>query len=193
MAKIAIDIDDTITNSSKVIRKYAMLYQDKYTNDKILTKKLDEVLRGIFNDDAIKEFFKEYACEMANKCKIKFNAKKVINKLHKQGHQIYIVTARSDNYYIDSYNFCKNYLDKKKIKYDKLITSQLYKVKVCQEESIDIMIDDAVDTCDSLNNVGIKAFLYNSKLNKNKKTISTRVNSWNEVYKQIQIYLKSNI
>ena len=115
----------------------------------------------------------------------------MINELHKQGHQIYVVTARSDNYYKDSYNFCKNYLDKKKIKYDKLVTSQLYKVKVCQEESIDIMIDDAVDTCDSLNDVGIKAFLYNSKLNKDKKTISTRVNSWNEVYKQIQIYLLS--
>ena len=70
MVKIAIDINDTITNSSKVIRKYVMLYQDKYTNDKILTKKLDEVLRGFFNDDAIKEFFKDYACEMANKCKM---------------------------------------------------------------------------------------------------------------------------
>ncbi|MDD6272467.1 MAG: DUF2608 domain-containing protein [bacterium] len=191
MARIAIDIDDTLTNSSIIVREYAILHEREYSNDNILTSNLDNMLRGFTKNEAIAKFYKDYGIEMADKAQIKQDAREVINKLRKDGHEIVIITARSDNYYKDSYTFCKNYLDRNEIKFDKLITSQLYKVKACQEENIDIMIDDGVDTCDNLNSIGIKAFLFTGDLNLDKDTISERVYSWNEVYEKINLYLNN--
>ena len=185
MIKIAFDIDDTITNSSKIIRKYILKYSNKYKDGELLTENLDIILRGFFNYDCVNEFFSDYSLEMSSLCELRKNAKKIINKLHDEGYEIYIITARSDEFYKDSYKFCKNYLDSKGIKYDKLITSQLYKIDTCKRENIDIMVDDGVDTCDNLNKNNIKAFLYTTDLNMDKDTISSRVNSWNEVYSEI--------
>lgn len=192
MARIAIDIDDTLTDSSKVVREYALLYDSKYSNEKILINRLDTILRGFFDHEAIVNFYLDYGIEMSNKAQVKPDACKVIDKLRSEGHEIYIITARGDKYYKNAYEFCKNYLDKNKINYDKLITSKLYKVKACQEENIDIMIDDGVDTCDNLNSIGIKAFLFTGELNEDKETISQRVHSWNEVYDRIHEYLENN-
>lgn len=188
MARIAIDIDDTLTNSSQLVKEYALLYDSKYSNEKILINRLDTILRGFFDHEAIENFFLDYGMEIANKVEIKPNAKEIIDLLRSEGHEIYIITARSDKYYKNSYEFCKNYLNKNSIYFDKLITSKLYKIEACKEENIDIMIDDGVDTCDNLNKEGIKAFLFTSELNKDKETISQRVSSWNDVYNKICEY-----
>ena len=47
------------------------------------------------------------------------------------------------------------------------------------------MIDDAVDTVESLNKENIKAILFTSELNKDKKTDSKRVDNWLDLYDEI--------
>lgn len=189
MAKLAFDIDDTITNSTKVIKKYIFAHYKEYENGEILIKELDTILRGFFNYNVVKKFFKKYVFEMANKIKLRRNAKKIINKLHDEGNEIYIITARNDAYYKDAQEFCRKYFSKRNIKVDKIIVDQSYKIECCKENNIDVMIDDGVDTCDNLNKNNIKAFLFTSELNKDKLTSSQRVNSWNDVYIKIHEYL----
>ena len=147
---------------------------------------MDIILRGFFNNDGVKNFFKDNAREMASIVSVKENVKDVINKLHNEGKKIYIITARSDDYYIDAKKFCEDFLKKHGIYYDEVIIDQLYKVDACRNNNIDLMIDDGVDTCDSINKVGMKALLFNSELNINKDSISPRVSTWNEVYDYIQ-------
>lgn len=183
--RIGIDIDDTITNSTEVVKEYIEKYDSVYSNDNHLKNNIYDIIRGTFADELVVRFFKDHAIEMCNKIKIKENAKEVIDKLKKEGNEIYIITARSDNFYKNAYKFCEEYLKNNDIYFDKLITSQIYKVECCKKEKIDLMIDDAVDTVENLNKENIKAILFTSELNKDNNAKVKRVDNWLELYNEI--------
>ena len=189
MARIGIDIDDTITDTTALVKEYIEKYDQDYSNDKILINNIYEIIRGFFGNDIIIKFFKDHCLEMGKKYQIRENSKQVINKLKEEGHEIYIISARTDDYFGNANKFCEEYLDSVGIKYDKVITGKLFKVDTCKKENIDIMIDDGVDTCDDINKVGIKAFLYSTEINENKDTISDRVYNWAQVYTDVHNYL----
>lgn len=182
---IAIDIDDTLTDSTKVIRDFINRYDSDYCDDGHLIKNLGSIIRGFLIDEDTKRFFNDHAIEMGNAIKIKEDAKEVIDKLRTEGNKIIIITARSDNFYEDAQKFCEEYLKRNNINYDKLITHQTYKIEACKRENIDLMIDDAIDTCEELMKEGIKTILFNSELNNGKETSIKRVFNWNELYDYI--------
>ena len=183
--RIGIDIDDTITNSTEVVKEYINKYDSLYCDDNRLKNKINEIVRGTFADEIVRKFFRDYSLEMGNKIKVKDNAKEIIDKLKNEGNEIYIITARSDLFYDDAQKFCEEYLKNNEIYFDKLITAQTYKVECCKNEKIDLMIDDAVDTVENLNKENIKAILFNSELNIDKNTNVKRVNNWLELYNAI--------
>lgn len=183
--RIGIDIDDTITNSTPVINKYIKEYGSTFFDASEFQKKKEELSRGILNDEIATKFFSKYAVEISDHIELKEDAKEIIDKLHNEGHEIIIITARRDNYYKDAYAYCTKYLKSKNVYYDKLITEQVYKDKTCINEKIDLMIDDAIDTCETLDKLGIKTLLFTSEINKNKDTKIPRVNFWKEVYNYI--------
>ena len=184
--RIGIDIDDTITNSTKVVKEYVHKYDSYYSNSHKLIDGLEDIIRGFLNDDDIQRFFKDHAKEIGNDIEIKENAKEIIDKLRNEGNEIYIITARSDKFYDNSQQFCEEYLKNHNINYDKLITHQTYKIETCRNEHIDLMIDDAIDTVENLQKEGIKSILFNSEINKDKQTNVKRVNNWLEVYDYIK-------
>ena len=55
---IGIDIDDTITNSTEVIREYVIKYDTEYSNSKELVNNLDKIVRGFKGSNIIERFFK---------------------------------------------------------------------------------------------------------------------------------------
>lgn len=179
---IAIDIDDTITNSIEAVRYFLKKYGHLYSNSNEVSKYEEEIMRGTFISDVAIRFFHDHSLEIGEKITIKKDAKEVIDKLHEEGNKIIIITARSDNYYGNAQEYCEKYLKKHKIYYDKLITRQTYKHKTCKNEGVDIMIDDAIDTCKSVEKLGMKSILFTSELNKDKQTDLTRASSWKEVY-----------
>ncbi len=187
MATIGIDIDDTITNSNKVVRYYI----NKYSNDKELKNNVEGIIRGNYVSDGTKKFYKKHSELIGNKIRVKKHAKEAIQKLHDEGHKIIIVTARNNDYYNDAYKFSFEYLKRNGIVFDKLITNQAYKTQTCLDEKVDFMIDDAVDTVDSTQSAGIKSILFDSSINKNKKTKAKRLNNWKTVYTYIQKNAKS--
>ena len=184
--RIGIDIDDTLIDSCDIVKEYVYKYDKDYGNDRVLINNIDKILRGNFTEKEIIDFFSEYACEMGMKQKVKKNAKEVINKLTSEGNKIYIITARSDRFYKDVNTYLKEFLDNNNIKYDKIITECSYKVDICIEEKIDVMFDDAIDTCESILENEIDAVVFNSNINITKNTKCKRVNNWNEVYDYIK-------
>ena len=189
MAKIAIDIDDTLTDTSASIRKCVEEYANDYEEGHILTERKDTIIRGFFDHDVIVQFFLDHGKELANNAEVREDAKEIIEKLREEGHEIIFLTARSDMYYTDAQKFCEDYLNRKNVPYDRVITGKTFKIQACKEENIDIMIDDGVDTCADLNKAGIKALLYTTECNISKNTISPRVRTWKEVYEKIHEYL----
>lgn len=179
--KIGIDIDDTITNSSEVISSYIK----EYSHDNELINNIPNIIRGTNTSGVALDFYKKYSEIIGNIIKVKENAVEVINKLHDEGNEIIIITARSDNFYQDAYRFSYEYLVKNGIKFDKLFVSQAYKLELCKKENINLMIDDAVDTIESVVSNNIDGILFNSNLNEEINTNVKRVNSWLEVYEYI--------
>jgi uncharacterized HAD superfamily protein len=181
MATIGIDIDDTITNSTRVVRYYI----NRYSNSNELKNNVEGIIRGIYVSDETKSFYKKRSQEIGNKIKVKKHAVEIIKQLHDDGHKIIIVTARNNNYYDDAYKFSYDYLTRNGIIFDKLCVDQPYKTPLCIKEKIDFMIDDAIDTVDDTQSNGIKSILFTSSINKNKSTKAKRLNNWKQVYKYI--------
>ena len=180
--RIAIDIDDTITNSLQELRRYIKEYGHLYSNSEEISKNEGEILRGTFRNEMATKFFADHSIKISDNLTIKEDAREVIYKLHEEGNTIIIITARSDNYYGNAQEYCVNFLKKHNIYYDKLITHQTYKDKTCRNEHVDLIIDDAIDTCRDVEKLGMKSILFTSELNKDKPTNLTRANTWKEVY-----------
>lgn len=73
------------------------------------------------------------------------------------------------------------------IPYDKLIINASDKLKVCEDEGIELFIEDSYDTCKELTENGIKSILMTTKMNQQIEAGNIpRVHNWDEVYEQIK-------
>lgn len=82
----------------------------------------------------------------------------------------------------------EKWLEKYKIKYDKLILTNAYdkhaKSIECIKYNIDIMIEDSIATCMDMEQNGIKVLLMNTRFNQYNKSLK-RVRTWREIYSKI--------
>lgn len=149
--RIGIDIDGVLTD----IEQWQIDYGSKFFYEKykigIKNYKGYETY-DIFDvdvkldDEFWNEYFKDYSLNVEAR---KF-AGEVINKLKEDGHEIYIITARG-SFLSHSANVMSidenksivlNWLKSNGINYDKIIFSPEDKLEICEENSVDIMIED---------------------------------------------------
>ena len=199
--RIGIDIDDTTFITVKSMLKYADIYDKEILGKKgiigsyglIKNRYYLHALYG-WTDDEKKTFFNMYYKDVLKECTPMENAPEVITKLKNQGHEIYFITARLTN--IEGCNtneITKNSLDKFNIPYHKLIINAPDKLKCAKDHNIDIFIEDSAETCDILENNGIKSYLMTTKMNAeiDAKGVE-RVNTWEDIYISINNYIKEN-
>ena len=145
---IGFDIDDTITNSSKIFIKYAIEYNNlKKIIYPVNTNELDQTLAFGWNDKNKKEFKNLYLKKILMETTPNKDVIKVINYLKKTGNKIYLITARNDSEISNMYEFTKRWLLINKINYDKLFVNCKSKVSACIENQIDVFIDDNFIVC----------------------------------------------
>lgn len=193
--KIGIDIDDTTVITVKSMIKYA----DKYDTEVLGRKGTNGNLGLIQNRYYLKvlygwtekekfDFFDKYYKNVLEECTLMQNADKVLQKLKEEGNEIYFITARLTN--INNCNteeITKNTLKENNIPYDKLIINASDKLKVCEDEEIELFIEDSYDTCKELTENGIKSILMTTKMNQQIEAGNIpRVHNWDEVYEQIK-------
>lgn len=179
--RIGIDVDDTITETWKYVKphfskKFNIDLQtlDKYSYSKGLSCSLDEYYA----------FFRKSIQQYLPNVPIKKDVGKYINKLRKNGHEIYFITARSEHDMDNPYEVTKNYLDKNKIQYDHILVGCSEKDKIALENNIDLFIDDSVKNCTKVNNVGIKVILFSATYNEYCIDFE-KVQNWEELYNLI--------
>lgn len=177
--KIGIDIDDVITNTSEKIEEYVV----KDINRQKLQEHMKEIMKGNPSEPEVISFCMENYLRVFEKVKPKDNASKVIQNLLDKGNEIYLITARGENleFFRGSEKVTKKFLEDNNIKYTKIIFNAVNKAQLCVDNQIDIMIDDSIEHCEDIKNVGIKSIVFTSNVNKNTSTTVERANNWLEL------------
>lgn len=191
---IGIDIDDTISETFEALIPYAQ----KYTIED-LKRKSNIDLRGDlsnhlyivdvngWNESEAIKFWKKYYGEVLKEVNIKKFAAETIKRLRKEGHKIYLITARWEMRADNVKQITEQWLKDNNVEYDELILNASDKLSIAKEKNIDIFVDDSFKNCKTIvDGTNAKVYLMNSKINEelNDENIK-RVYSWPEVYSEI--------
>lgn len=176
--KIAIDIDDTLTNSFSYFQPFVaeffgvdveMLRREgiSYSN-----------LPACWKPREL-EFCRTYYDRIAAQTPFKPDARRGVDTLRKSGHKIVILTGRTTEFYTDPYLTTREELKNGGIRCDAL-SCTLDKGAYCAAEGIDLLIDDLPENCAQANAHGIPALLFDSPANQTSQLRCRRVHNWNE-------------
>lgn len=187
--RIGLDIDNVILETDEEILKEMLLEDKNKRNKGIINYEADYIFLGMFDwsKEEIDEFLNKKMEDIAKRLKVKDNAKNYIDKLIEDGHEIYLISNRSNKQYQDAYKTTKDNLEMNDIKYHKLIITETNdKSKECLEEKIDIMIDDRASNCLKLIDKNINCILFKTKYEKREFNNLKSVSSWSELYETIK-------
>ena len=190
--KIGIDIDNVISNFNDTLLSEYLLHDKNLRNTGIINQNADYIRKGMFDwsEDEETNFYKNNIERIAKNLGVIEGAKEYIDKLHNDGHFIYIITGRDNGEYSSPYLMTKEWLDNNNIYYDSLILTNAYnthaKAEKCLEYSIDIIIDDSARICNDCIESGITAILMDTPYNKSSNI--PRVKSWKEFYEYVSSY-----
>lgn len=186
--KIGIDIDNTITNTLPILKKYCKKY-----NDTVIKRNLKINENGFasynlydWTEEENLDFCKKYIEEVVLQAGIKENAKEVIRKLKEEGNIIYIISARVIPMFKTPYETTEKFLKDNGIVYDELLVGKVEKKSSCIEKELEILIDDEPQNIMQISEfIPVIAFntIYNRECVGNN---IIKVNSWNEIYDNIK-------
>ena len=182
--RIGIDIDDTMADTFD----YLIPYISEFFDVDINSLKDNNISYSNLPEEMKKrelEFAKKYYDKVIPNTPFKDKVAEYINKIKELGHKIIIITARDKTLYTDEYKTTIEELNNNRINYDKLICN-FDKAKVCKIEKIDLYIDDSIENCNKVSELGIETILFNSKSNIKDKTNLYRVDNWKEIYEKIK-------
>lgn len=192
--RIGIDIDGVLTN----IERFIIDYLSKYCFENNIKYKVGASsyhVSEVFNisEEAEEGFWREYLEFYAKNEKARPFSAEIIKKLKKEGHEIYIITARwltnrDDAVGENMRKIVKKWLVENDIVYDKLIFSKAEKERKDEEileNKIDLMIEDNPNNIIDLSKV-TEVICYNTGYNTNcKGKRITRCYSWYDIYEKI--------
>lgn len=188
--RIGIDIDDTLTDIRDKLNNAAFEYA-KNLNKQIKNDNVE--INDIYNDgniyqkvfgfsyDELKYFLGTIQENITNNAIPRKNCVDIINKLHEEGNEIYIITARDSEFHDDPYKQSIDWLNKNNIYFDKLIVNARDKRKICIDEKIDLLIDDSISNCKNVIAGGTSAIMITNDNTKEKDGISC-FSSWIDIY-----------
>lgn len=142
--KIGIDIDNTITDTLPVLKKYCKRY-----NDEVVKRGLKMHHDGVasynlydWTEEENMDFCVKYLEEVVLQAKVKENAKEVIWRLKNEGHEINIISSRAYPMFKTPYETTEKFLKENGIVYDKLLVGKIEKRDTCVDNNIDVLIED---------------------------------------------------
>lgn len=187
---IGIDIDGVLTD----LENYIGTVGKEYTIENNLgfdDSMNTNTIHGFLSKEDSKRFWDTHWENYASTIKVRKNASNIIEKLKNDGNKIIIITARTYDSQIIKNGFKRHknmekliikWLDKNNIKYDKIIFSNLNKLKDCLDNKIDIMIEDSVSNIEQLKD-SMKILCFDAKYNRSYTNRQMyRVYNWDDVY-----------
>ena len=181
--KIAVDIDDTLTDSFEYFLPFVAEYfgadADELRRKNISYSNLPEE----WKKDEL-GFCRAYYDRVAADTPFKPDAAWGIKELRARGHTILILTGRTPDLYTDPDKTTEEELAKGGIVYDQLLCT-LDKAGACVAENVSVLIDDLPANCAAVEAEGIPAILFNSRGNRTVPTTFRRVSNWKEAVEAV--------
>ncbi len=174
--KIAVDIDDTITNTKQ---EQIKLWKEYYINNP--KPGYSEELPALINewgDEYINDFWDLNREHLSFHSPYKENVGLIIEKLRNDGHTVCIVTSRPKYKYDGLISRINKALIENNIEVDNIFTDAYDKGSFCKEHNFDLLIDDDIKHILSAQKHGLKAILFNN----NSTYAGTQTTTWEELY-----------
>lgn len=186
--KIGIDIDNTITNTLPILKKYCQRY-----NDTVVKRDLQMHEEGVatynlydWTQEENMDFCIKYLEEVVLQAEVKENAREIIQKLKNEGHHINIISSRAIPMFKTPYETTEKFLKEKGIVYDKLIVGKVEKKSSCIENQLDVLIEDEPQHITQIAEF-IPVIVFDAIYNKQCVGNNImRVKDWNEIYSIIK-------
>jgi FMN phosphatase YigB (HAD superfamily) len=179
--KIAIDIDDTLTNTRENQLK---LWKEYITNNPNpnYTEELPHNINEFDAGEYIDEFWKINRYHLSFESTYKQDTSTIIDQLRKDGHTVCVVTSRPDSGYDDLKGRITKALKENNINIDELHTDARDKGSYCKEHNFDLLVDDNIKQIESAKSYGLQAILFNKDNSYN----GLQTTTWNELYNIIK-------
>lgn len=183
---IAIDLDGVVFDTEEYYRTYAHLYDIVNIKNGLLNaEEMNVHDRHGWDSQTADEFYAKYTAEVLNNAPLMPGAKYVINELKKLGHTLVCITLRG--YYRKcEIEITEKRLKKENILFDKIIYNQHNKLSACQQEKVDVIIDDNHKTISLLADNNIRCLHFRGAgLKKVCNENVTEVQNWAQVFEQL--------
>ncbi len=191
---IGIDIDNTITDTTPLLKEYCKRY-----NDTVVKRGLKMHLDGFasynlydWTPEENMDFCIKYLEEVVMQSQVKENARETIQELKKEGHKIHIISSRAVPMFKTPYETTRKFLKEHEIIYDKLLVGKIEKKSSCIENHLDVLIEDDPQYINEMAKF-MSVIVFDTYYNK--QCIGNhimRVFNWKEVYNKIKLLEQKN-
>lgn len=185
--KIGIDIDGVIFDSETEFKVRAELHDIIVLKGNNMINKEESYFQEKYNwsEEIIEDFITKYRADISKKCNFMPGAVEIINLLKEDGHELIIITSRSNMQ--NEKGIAQKRFKEKGLKFDKYYWGIKNKAEICKKENIDIMIDDYYKNCKQISDGKIKTLYFreypNYELEENEYL--KEVHNWGEIYRYI--------
>lgn len=152
--RIGIDLDDTLVNTSKAFDEVLM------RNNVTFNKKYSDV----WTEKEAEFILKNYFEETVKIAKLNVGAKAAIDYLSSSGHEIIVITARSNHYSNNIEDITLKFIKDNNLKISEIYFGQHEKANKAKELKIDVMIDDNPEIYKSMKAKNIDCILMGDKI-----------------------------
>lgn len=159
--KIAVDIDDTLNIIDRVQRAGA--YIERKNLGFHLKNERSNMFVEVYDWEMpdVLAFIHDGGITAFTDAEARKGAREALAAWREMGHEIVILTSRSEKWFSGPEKVSRDWLEKRRIPYDEIVARvPLHeKGKYCVEHNIPILIDDDINTCLKAQELGVRAVL----------------------------------
>lgn len=186
--RIGLDIDDVISDMDKILLKEFFIHDKKLRNSGIVNPNATHIVHGMFDWSKEEQdaFFAQNMERIASQMSVRRGAKKYMQKLIDNGHELYLITNRVFPHYTHPFEVTTTWLKKHNVPYTKLVISKTPdKTAECRDYKIDIMVDDRPSKCQLMINKGINCLVLKTRYNERYNSGLSPIPSWKKLYEEM--------
>lgn len=153
--RYAFDLDDTISDTAKVINMYAKEFDINFLKgDGIFKKEVGNSKDYYYFADAldwdrndIGKFFETYYLDILKNVTIKPGISNIFKLIKNRGDEVFIISSRRERENAEIEKLTIDWLNKNNVIYDKLFINIKNKYELVNKYNIDVFIDDSYNNC----------------------------------------------